>query len=106
MAVLSVGVVAVFTAFNAVIMMQKASEDMFDQSLEINSIVEDLRVSMPEGVQEKDVQSQAVAILSKYSGWTLEEATTSELPGLYTFKLSYKTESGKQRFFYAKVYYS
>lgn len=105
MAVLSVGIVAIFTVFNAVMMLQQSSEAMLEQGLEINSVVEELRVLMPEKTEASDLQSQASMILSKHKGWAVEEVLVEEFSRLYTFKLSFKQESGKKSFFYAKIYY-
>ena len=103
MAVLGVGIVAVFTIFHTVIIGERVSEEMLDQSLNINGIVNEIRTDIPEAVTGQAFILQAESIASRYPGWQLETQSCSQRSGLYTLQLSYEPVGGKKKVFYAKV---
>lgn len=103
MAVLGVGIVAVFTIFHTVIIGERVSEEMLDQSLNINGIVNEIRTDIPEAVTGQAFILQAESIASRYPGWQLETQSCSQRSDLYTLQLSYEPVGGKKKVFYAKV---
>ncbi|WP_195268161.1 prepilin-type N-terminal cleavage/methylation domain-containing protein [Eubacterium sp. 1001713B170207_170306_E7] len=104
-AVLGVGIVAVFTTFHTVIIGEKTSERILEQSLNINGIVNEIRTGVPEGLTTEAFEEEAAAIVSRHPGWQLETYGSDRLSGLYELQLSFETADGKKKVYYAKVVY-
>lgn len=104
-AVLGMGMVTIFTVYHTVIMTQKASQDILEQSLQINSIVNELRTGIPAGLSLEEVRQQTGVIVGRHQGWQAELQMAPEMEGLYEVRLVYQIGSGKKRDFYAKMVY-
>ncbi|MCB6570264.1 prepilin-type N-terminal cleavage/methylation domain-containing protein [Eubacterium limosum] len=104
-AVLGVGIVSVFTIYHTVIIGQKVSEEILEQSLNINGIVNEIRTGIPAGRTEQAFEQEIAAIVTKHPGWQVEVRPPTRPTGLYELQLSYEAAGRKKKVFYAKVVY-
>lgn len=104
-AVLGVGIVSVFTIYHTVIIGQKVSEEILEQSLNINGIVNEIRTGIPAGRTEQAFEQEIAAIVTKHPGWQVEVRPPTRPSGLYELQLSYEAAGRKKKVFYAKVVY-
>ena len=104
-AVLGVGIVSVFTIYHTVIIGQKVSEGILEQSLNVNGIVNEIRTGIPAGRTEQAFEQEITAIVTKHPGWQVEVRPSARPSGLYELQLSYEAAGRKKKVFYAKVVY-
>lgn len=104
-AVLGVGIVSVFTIYHTVIMGERVSEGILEQSVNINGIVNEIRTGIPAGRSEQEFEEEVRAIVRRHPGWQVEIHLSERLSGLYALQLSHDAAGGRKKVFYAKVVY-
>ena len=71
-AVLGVGIVSVFTIYHTVIIGQRVSEGILEQSLNINGIVNEIRTGIPAGKTEQAFEQEIAGGRQKEKGFLCE----------------------------------
>ena len=77
---------SVFTIYHTVIMGERVSEGILEQSVNINGIVNEIRTGIPAGRSEQEFEEEVRAIVKRHPGWQVETHLSERLSGLYALQ--------------------
>lgn len=104
-AVCGSGLAMILGLYGMAVKTEMVSKTIFEQSLEINSIADDINVSLRDE-PTKSLPENVVRILeSKYPEYVLTEVKQEAQSSLYQLKILHKGGNSMDKFFWIKVFW-
>ncbi len=103
-AICGFGLAAILGLYGVALETQIVSENIFEQSLEINSISDEILRVLPDP-ERVTLSDKANEVLQKYPNYRLEEIIKSEQSDLYIIKISQKGIRSQVKYFWIKVFW-
>lgn len=104
-AVCGFGLATILGLYGIAIKTEMASKNIFEQSVEINSLSDEIDLSLQEA-STLTLSERVNAILEgKYPGYQLEETHQERQSNLYSLKILHKGISASNKTYYIKVFW-
>ena len=103
-AICGFGLATILGLYGVALQTRIVSENIFDQSLEISSITDEISGELSDPTLSA-LSDKVDYVLQKYPKYTLKEIITNDQSGLYTIKISEKGIRSHEKNFWIKVYW-
>jgi Tfp pilus assembly protein PilV len=104
-AVCGFGLAAILGLYGMAIKTEMVSKNIFEQSIEINSMYDEISGSLREPAS-KTLSDKVNAVLQgSYPDYRLEEIKSNDEPNLYTIKISHQGVNSQKKVFFFKVFW-
>ncbi|WP_186841737.1 type IV pilus modification PilV family protein [Acetobacterium fimetarium] len=102
-AICGFGLTAILGLYGMAIKTEMVSKNIFEQSIEINSMYDEISGSLKEPAAETLSEKVAAVLQSGYPDYRLEEIKSNDEPNLYTIKISHQGPNSREKVFFFKV---
>ena len=102
-AVCGFGLVTILGLYGMAIKTEMVSKNIFEQSIEINSMYDEISESLREPAAETLSEKVNAVLQGRYPDYRLEEIKSNDEPNLYTIKISHKGPNSREKVFFFKV---
>jgi hypothetical protein len=103
-AICGFGLAAILGLYGMAIKTEMVSKNIFEQSIEINSMYDEISGSLREPDPKTLSEKVNTVLQSSYPDYRLEEIKSSDEPNLYTIKISHQGVNIREKVFYFKVF--
>ena len=104
-AVCGFGLAAILGLYGMAIKTEMVSKNIFEQSIEINSMYDEISESLREPAAETLSEKVNAVLQGRYPDYRLEEIKSNDEPNLYTIKISHKGLNSREKVFFFKVFW-
>ena len=104
-AICGFGLAAILGLYGMAIKTEMVSKNIFEQSIEINSMYDEISGSLKEPAAETLSEKVAAVLQSGYPDYRLEEIKSNDEPNLYTIKISHQGPNSREKVFFFKVFW-
>ena len=104
-AICGFGLAAILGLYGMAIKTEMVSKNIFEQSIEINSMYDEISGSLKEPAAETLSEKVAAVLQSGYPDYRLEEIKSNDEPNLYTIKISHNGPNSREKVFFFKVFW-
>ncbi|WP_373483452.1 hypothetical protein [Acetobacterium sp.] len=105
-AVCGSGLVMILGLYGMAVKTEMVSNTIFEQSLEINSIADDINLSLKEESVKSLPESVDRILKSKYPDYALTEVRQDSQTSLYELKILHKGGNSMDKLFHIKIFWS
>ena len=104
-AICGFGLAAILGLYGMAIKTEMVSKNIFEQSIEINSMYDEISGSLKEPAAETLSEKVAAVLQSGYPDYRLEEIKSNDEPNLYTIKISHQGPNSREKVFFFKGFW-
>lgn len=104
-AVCGFGLAAILGLYGMAIKTEMVSKNIFEQSVEINSIYDEISVSLSESAPKTLAEKVNAVLQSNYPDYRLEEIQSNDERDLYTITISHQGANSREKLFFFKVFW-
>lgn len=104
-AVCGSGLAMILGLYGMAIKTEMASQNIFEQSIEINSIADDINLCLKDGAANNIDESVTWMLKTKYPNYELTEVSKDSHISLYKLVVLHKNKNGIEKLFHIKVFW-
>lgn len=104
-AVCGFGLAMILGLYGMAIKTEMVSKTIYEQSLEINSITDEINLSLIDATAGSLTDRVTVILANNYPDYQLEEVKQETQTNLYTLKILHKGVNSKDKEFYIKIFW-
>lgn len=104
-AVCGFGLAIILGLYGMAIKTEMVSKNIFEQSVEINSIADEINLSLKETSTESLAERVTRVLNSKYTDYRLEEVSKDSYINLYKLEISHQGQNSLDKRFHIKVFW-